>query len=100
MKMTPQELIQYPDFKKLVRTRWIVSFVLLGLLFLFYYGYILLAAFYPSFLARKLGRFSNVGILTSAAVIFFSWILTLVYVFWANRSYDTNAAELRKRMEG
>lgn len=97
--MTPQELIQDPDFKKLVRTRWIVSFVLLGLLFLFYYGYILIAAFYPSFFARKFGPFSNFGILTSAAVIFFSWILTLVYVVWANRFYDRNAARLRKRTE-
>ncbi|WP_241686893.1 DUF485 domain-containing protein [Leptospira stimsonii] len=99
MKITPHALMEEPDFKKLVRSRWIVSFTLLGLLFLSYYGYILSVAFYPEFLIRKVGTFSNIGILLSALVIFFSWILTLVYVFWANRYYDRNVESLKKRLE-
>lgn len=99
MKITPHALLEEPDFKKLVRSRWIVSFTLLGLLFFSYYGYILSVAFFPDLLILKVGKFSNIGILLSALVIFFSWILTLVYVFWANRFYDRNVESLKKRLE-
>jgi len=42
------ELIESPDFRALVRTRWSVSFTLLALLFVGYYGYILLVATAPA----------------------------------------------------
>ncbi|PJZ57724.1 DUF485 domain-containing protein [Leptospira barantonii] len=99
MKTPAHKLVEEPEFKKLVSTRWIVSFTLLALLFLSYYGYILTVAFYPELLIRKVGSFSNVGILASALVILFSWFLTLIYVIWANRSYDKNVNSLKKRLE-
>ncbi|RHX80821.1 DUF485 domain-containing protein [Leptospira yasudae] len=99
MKITAHKLVDEPEFKKLVSTRWIVSFGLLALLFASYYGYILIVAFYPELLTRKVGTFSNVGILGSALVILFSWFLTLIYVFWANRSYDRSVNSLKKKLE-
>lgn len=99
MKTPAHKLVEEPEFKKLVSTRWIVSFTLLGLLFASYYGYILTVAFYPELLIRKVGNFSNVGILASALVILFSWFLTLIYVVWANKSYDKNVNSLKRRLE-
>ncbi|EQA54819.1 DUF485 domain-containing protein [Leptospira kmetyi] len=99
MKTPAHKLVDEPEFKKLVSTRWIVSFTLLALLFVSYYGYILTVAFYPELLVRKVGSFSNVGILASALVILFSWFLTLIYVVWANRSYDKNVNSLKRKLE-
>ncbi|AYV56796.1 DUF485 domain-containing protein [Leptospira kmetyi] len=99
MKTPAHKLVDEPEFKKLVSTRWIVSFTLLALLFVSYYGYILTVAFYPELLVRKVGSFSNVGILASALVILFSWFLTLIYVVWANQSYDKNVNSLKRKLE-
>lgn len=99
MKTPAHKLVDEPEFKKLVSTRWIVSFTLLAFLFVSYYGYILTVAFYPELLVRKVGSFSNVGILASALVILFSWFLTLIYVVWANRSYDKNVNSLKRKLE-
>ncbi|XDD49436.1 DUF485 domain-containing protein [Leptospira sp. WS92.C1] len=99
MKISPQQLVDEPDFKRLVRVRWTVSFILLSFLFVSYYGYILAVAFYPEWMIQKVGNFSNIGIFASASVIVFSWFLTLIYVFWANGSYDREIRSLKEKLE-
>ena len=54
-----------------------------------YFGFILLIAFNKEFLARKIGPGLSVGILLGALVIVISWLLTWIYVRWANTHYDT-----------
>ncbi len=54
-----------------------------------YFGFILLIAYDKPLLARKLGPGLSLGILLGAAVIVSSWLLTWVYVRWANTHYDT-----------
>ncbi len=54
-----------------------------------YFGFILLIAFDKPLLARKLGPGLSLGIVLGAAVIVCSWLLTWVYVRWANTHYDT-----------
>jgi uncharacterized membrane protein (DUF485 family) len=53
-----------------------------------YFGFILLIAFDKPLLARKLGPGMTLGIVLGAAVIVCSWLLTWVYVRWANTHYD------------
>ena len=36
----------------------------------------------------------SLGILLGALVIVFAWVLTLVYVYWANTKYDHEIHEL------
>lgn len=82
--------------------------VLTAVLFVLYYGYILLIAFNKPFLAVQGPRdprpaaadarpdFSvPLGIPLGAAVIAGSWVLTALYVGWANRYYDPEVARLR-----
>ena len=53
-----------------------------------YFGFILLIAYNKPLLARKLAPGLSLGILLGAAVIVCSWLLTWVYVRWANTHYD------------
>jgi uncharacterized membrane protein (DUF485 family) len=93
-----RDLIASADFRRLVSTRWRVSLTLTVLLFLLYYGYIVLIAVDRAWLSRRIGSATTLGIPLGAAVIVGAWILTAAYVLWANRYYDTEAARLRDRL--
>jgi len=75
-----------------------MSLVLSALLFALYYGYIILIAVDRALLSRRIGAVTTLGIPIGAAVIVGAWILTAVYVAWANRHYDSEAARLRDRV--
>lgn len=82
------EVIESPAFKRLVARRWTVSLVLLALLFVSYYGYILLIAADKEFVSQKIGEVTTLAIPLGVASIVIAWVLTAAYVVWANRSYD------------
>jgi uncharacterized membrane protein (DUF485 family) len=91
-------LLDSEDFRRLVKRRWQVSLVLTALLFILYYGYILLIAVDKAFLSRRIGETMTLGIPVGAAVIVGSWVLTAVYIVWANKHYDAEVARLRARV--
>jgi uncharacterized membrane protein (DUF485 family) len=92
-------LLDSEDFRRLVRRRWLVSLVLTALLFVLYYGYIILIAVDRTFLSQRIGDGTmTVGIPIGAAVIVGSWLLTAVYIGWANRVYDSEVTRLRQRV--
>ncbi|PJZ26600.1 hypothetical protein CH352_04795 [Leptospira hartskeerlii] len=99
MKIKAHQLIESIEFKKLVRTRWTVSFVLLFFLFLNYYGFILIIALKKEWLTQRIGIFGNYGLYAGASVILFSWLLTFFYVLWANRYYDQEVKVLKSKLE-
>jgi uncharacterized membrane protein (DUF485 family) len=45
--------------------------------------------------STRIGGTTPVGIPLGAAVIFGSWALTAIYIWWANRYYDREVARLR-----
>jgi uncharacterized membrane protein (DUF485 family) len=94
--MTHRELLDSPEFKHLVRRRWQVSLILTTLLFVLYYGYILLIAGNRTWLSQRISGATTLGIPVGAAVIVGAWILTAAYVVWANRYYDVEAERLRQ----
>ncbi|MGQ9512942.1 DUF485 domain-containing protein [Thermodesulfitimonas sp.] len=87
------------EFKSLVRSRWAVAGILTLLVFVSYYGFVLMIGYSKGTLARKISEVTTLGIPLAVAVIVFSFILTLVYVFWANSSYDTRVEYLRKSLD-
>lgn len=97
------ELIESPAFRALVKTRWSVSFTLLALLFVGYYGYILLVATQPAVVARRLSdapdAVTNLGLVLGIATLVFAWVLTAIYVVWANRSYDPEVERLKNQLK-
>jgi uncharacterized membrane protein (DUF485 family) len=99
MSKTVQEIIQSARFKRLVVKRWSVSFLLTFLLFVLYFGYILSVGYAKEWLAQKVFVYTNVGILFGALVIVGAWILTMVYVIWANSSYDKEVEFFKKELK-
>ena len=99
MQPSHRQLLDSPDFHRLVSRRLRVSLVLTSLLFLMYYGFILLIAADKAFLSRRIGEVTTLGIPLAAAVILGAWVLTAVYVIWANRWYDADVARLRQRLD-
>jgi hypothetical protein len=63
-----------------------------------YYGFILLVAYNPTFLATKMGAgmTTSIGVPIGVGVIVFTIILTWIYVRRANSEFDDEAAEILK----
>ena len=91
-------LLESPEFRGLITRRWRVSLLLTAVLFVIYYGYIILIAVNRPFVSRRIGEVTTIGIPLGAAVIVGAWALTAIYVVWANRMYDPEAARLRDRL--
>lgn len=82
-------------FHDLARRRWRIAIVLTLVMVGIYFGFILLVAFDKPLLGRLVSPGLSLGILLGALVIIASWVLTLVYVRWANRHYDAALRDLR-----
>ena len=98
MKPGYRELLDSAAFHQLMARRWRVSLLLTILLMVMYYGYIILIAVDRSFVSRRIGATTTVGIPLGAAVIVGAWALTAVYVVWANRKYDPEVDRLRRQV--
>jgi uncharacterized membrane protein (DUF485 family) len=61
-----------------------------------YFGFILLVAYGKPVLATELVPGLSLGIVLGAAVIVVAWVLTWIYVRWANGRYDPALARLRR----
>ena len=92
-------MIESPQFKALVKKRWAVSLVMLFLLFASYYGYILLIAADKPLVSTKIGAVTTLAIPLGIGSIVAAWILTGVYVWWANRKYDPEVERLKGQLE-
>jgi uncharacterized membrane protein (DUF485 family) len=79
--------------------RWRVALALTAAVIVVYFGFILLIAYAKEFMARVLTDGLTVGILFGAMVIVVSWLLTWVYVRWANGPYDAEMRRLRESHE-
>jgi uncharacterized membrane protein (DUF485 family) len=97
-KKSVQNVLDSNQFKSLVAKRAKVSTLLMILLFLLYYGFVLLIGFNKPFMAQKIGESVTLGIPMAVAVIILAWLLTLAYVVWANAIYDPEVEKLRGQL--
>jgi uncharacterized membrane protein (DUF485 family) len=72
--------------------RWAIALTLSVLMLAIYLGFILLVAFGRPLLSILLSPGLTLGILLGALTIVSCWILSIVYVLWANRGYDEAVA--------
>ncbi|MDA8078363.1 MAG: DUF485 domain-containing protein [Nitrospiraceae bacterium] len=101
-KKTAREIIEDPDFKALVSKKNTFSIILTILELVLYFGFVGLIAYNKPFLAQKLsaGGATTIGIPIAVMTIMISWVLTAVYIFWANASYDNDVKKLKDKMGG
>ncbi len=53
-----------------------------------YFGFTLLVAFAPNFLAKQVADSMTLAIVLAVVVIVVAWFITLFYMRWANRYHD------------
>lgn len=85
-----------PGLRALAATRWRVALTLTALMVIVYFGFVALIAFDKPLLAVRITPGLSLGILLGVLVIVSSWLLTWVYVRWANTHYDVELHRLRQ----
>ncbi|NVO17942.1 MAG: DUF485 domain-containing protein [Rhodoplanes sp.] len=73
-------------------TRLRLAVVLTTIMLVLYFGFILLVAFDKPLLSILLSPGLSLGILLGALVIVSAWVLSFIYVIWANGHYDRTVA--------
>lgn len=97
--MAPSSLSAVEATRALAARRWRIAATLTALMVCVYFGFIALVAYDATLLATLLHEGLSLGILLGALVIVAAWILTYVYVSWANRVYDPALTALREHHE-
>ena len=87
-----------PRFTELVAKRTRFAGILAAIVLIVFYGFVLLVAFAPELIGKRLFEGSNLtfGILAGLLQFIFFWVLTLVYVRRANGEFDDINKELVK----
>ena len=89
-----------PEFQEL-RTRLRRFVFPMTAFFLVWYGlYVLLGAFAHEFMATKVFGNINVGLLIGLGQFLTTFLITGLYVRFANRELDPRAAAIREQLEG
>lgn len=92
------EIKQDPQFQALVRERTRLALILTALTLFIYFGFILLIAFEPQVLGQSLaGGVTTLGIPLGVGVIVAAFILTGIYVYFANGRFDALSEQLLER---
>lgn len=90
-------MLEADEFHDLVRRKNAISLGLTLAMLAIYFGFILLIAFRKDLVGAKLSANVTWGIPMGIGVIVAAWILTGIYVVWANSRYDVMVENLRKK---
>ena len=85
------------QLRALARARARMAMALTAAVVAVYFGFIGAVAFARPVLGWMLGPGLSLGIVLGASVIVIAWLLTWVYVRWANAVYDPALHALRDR---
>ena len=97
---TAHTILEDPDFQNLASQKRTISTILTIVELTLYFGFIALIAFSKPFLSTKLSETSatTIGIPIAVGVILLSWVLTGIYVYWANTTYDALVKRVREKI--
>jgi len=82
-------------FQELRKRHRSFVFPVLALALLWYFAYVLLAGYAPEFMATPVFGLVNVGLLIGLGQVATTFIVTMWYVWYANRRLDPIAEEIR-----
>lgn len=100
VKKSAHEILSDPDFIALKKEKSTISVVLTILELVLYFGFIGLIAFNKPFLVTKISGAINIGIPIAVGTILLSWVLTGVYIWWANTRYDVLVKKIKDKVGG
>ena len=101
-KVKKEDILNDPEFKRLVSQKNTISWILTVLELVLYFGFIALIAFNKPYLAQKLseGSATTIGIPIAVGTILLSWVFTGIYIFWANNKYDAMVKKIKEKVGG
>ncbi len=73
-----------------------IAFRLSAIMVLIYFGFIVIIAYKKELLAGQIVPGLTLGIVLGALVIVSCWVLTWIYVRWANTHYDPRLDQIRR----
>ncbi|WP_006243011.1 DUF485 domain-containing protein [Mycolicibacterium tusciae] len=89
-----------PEFQELRSRLRRFVFPMSALFLLWYAAYVVLGAFAHEFMATKVWGNINVGIIVGLGQFVSTFIITAIYVRFANRELDPRAKAIRDQLEG
>lgn len=92
-----EKVVHDPEFLALIKKKNAISFSLMAIMLLVYFGFAALLALSPQTLARPIGG-ATLGIVLGIGVILIACVLTGIYVRWANTEYDSLIKKLNARL--
>jgi uncharacterized membrane protein (DUF485 family) len=90
------KILKNPKYMQLVKQRDTLAWTLSALVCVMYFGFILMIAFAPDILTQPIAADSVIplGMLLGVGVIVVSCLLTGVYVYRANQTFDPIVSEI------
>ena len=95
-----QEVAESEDFRELQRRHRSFVFPLAVLFLIWYFVYVLLAAYAHDFMATPVFGSVNVGLLFGLGQFVTTFVITMAYVSYANRKLDPLAEKIRAELGG
>lgn len=86
-------------FRTLKRTQRSFIFPLAAFFLIWYFVYVLLAAFATEFMAQRVWGDITIGLLLGLGQFVTTFAITMTYVAFANRKLDPLATEIREELE-
>lgn len=87
-----------PEFETLVRARSRLAWILTTVMMVIYFGFILMIAFAPAHLGHPIGSgVTTIGIPIGIFIIVSAFILTGIYVWRANSTFDAISKRIEER---
>jgi len=84
------------EHQSLAAARWRIAIILTALVVVLYFGFIALIAYRKELMGSLVMPGLSVGILLGSIVILASWLLTYIYIRWANKHYDERLDALKR----
>ena len=95
-----QEIQASPEFVELRHRLRRFVFPMSAIFLVWYLAYVLLAAYEPEFMSIKLAGNLNIGLFIGILQFISTFVITTIYVRYANKNLDPAAERLRERFEG
>ncbi|AKK02622.1 DUF485 domain-containing protein [Corynebacterium epidermidicanis] len=95
-----REMQQSAQFQELRSKFRSFTFPMSVLFFVWFIGYVLVATYMPDFMATKVFGNVNVGIVLGLLQFVTTFLITWIYIKFANKNIEPRAAAIREAMEG
>jgi len=89
-----------PEFQELRSRLRRFVFPMSALFLIWYAAYVILGAFFHDFMATKVWGDINVGLIIGLGQFVSTFLITAIYVRFANRELDPRAEAIRNELEG